>query len=339
MRVLKAMVMTTALALAIPAAAQQNLDAVEIRSETVAPNIAVLFGAGGNIAVTWGSDGTVLVDDQFAPLTSRIESAIAALGASPTRFLINTHWHGDHSGGNENFGRAGALIMAQEHVRERMASEQRRPGANGAPDRITPASPAIALPVVTWHDGVSLHLNGGEVRIFHAPHAHTDGDSIVWFRSANVIHMGDLFFHQVTLPFIDTASGGDARGVLAAAERAIAISNDRTVIIPGHGPVATRADLIAYRDMLAQVISVVERERAAGRSLEQIIALNPAAQWDTNPQAFIRGPAFVTAVWQSLENGPYARHMSGAGHERSGDGAAPAPQSGAHDHGEGEHAH
>ncbi len=325
---------TAALAATAPALAQQNFDAVEVRAQTVAPNIAVLFGAGGNIAVTWGPDGTVLVDDQYAPLTPRIQAAIAALGATPVRFLINTHWHGDHSGGNENFGTAGALIMAHDHVRERMASEQRRPGANGAADRITPPSPAIALPVITWHDGISVHLNGGEVRTLHAPHAHTDGDSIVWFQTANVVHMGDLYFHQVTLPFIDVGSGGDARGMLAAADRVIAMTNDATVIIPGHGPVATRADLVAYAAMLREVIGVVERGRAAGRSLDELIAARPAARWDTNPQAFIRGDAFVRAVWESFERGHYARHL-----QNHGGAASAAPATPAHEHGDGEHAH
>jgi glyoxylase-like metal-dependent hydrolase (beta-lactamase superfamily II) len=333
MRPIKAMLATAMLALAIPAAAQQNFDAVEVRTETVAPNIAVIFGAGGNIGVTWGPDGTVVIDDQYAPLTPRIEAAITALGATPARFLINTHWHGDHTGGNENFGRRGTIIMAHDHVRERMASEQRRPGANGQPDRVTPPSPAVALPILTWHDGIGLHLNGGEVRAVHAPHAHTDGDSIIHFRSANVIHMGDLFFHQVTLPFIDVASGGDARGMLAAAETALALANEQTVIIPGHGPVARRADLVAYRDMLADVIGVVTREKAAGRTLPEIIAMRPAARYDTNPQAFIRGDAFVTAIWNSIEAGHYARHA--AGHGAHAEPAAVQP----HNHGDGAHAH
>ena len=327
MRRVHAMLATVLMALTLPAAAQQNFDAVEIRTERVAPNIAVLFGAGGNIGVTWGPDGTVLIDDQYAPLTPRIEAAIAALGATPARFLINTHWHGDHTGGNENFGRRGTIIMAHDHVRERLATEQRRPGVNGGPERVIPASPAAALPVITWHDGVGLHLNGGEVRAIHAPHAHTDGDSIIHFRDQNVIHMGDLFFHQVTLPFIDVASGGDARGLLAAANAALALANDETVIIPGHGPIARRADLVAYRDMLAEVIGVVERERAAGRSLAEIIALRPAARWDTNPRAFISGEAFVTAIWTSLERGHYARHQAGHGQRET------------HGHGDGAHAH
>ncbi len=285
-----------ALFLAVPASAQQDLSAVQIRAETAAPGVSVLFGAGGNIAVSHGPDGTIVVDDQFAPLTPRIQAAIAALGAQPAKYLINTHWHGDHTGGNENFGGAGAIIMAQDHVRERMSTQQGGRFAN------TPPSPAVALPIITWHDGIQLHMNGG-IRTMHMPHAHTDGDSIVWFRTANVIHMGDLFFNQVSLPFIDLDSGGNARGVLAAANRVIEVADDATVIIPGHGPLARRSDLIGYRDMLAEVIGVVEREKAAGKTLEQVIAMRPAARWDVNPDAFIKGDAFVTAIWRSLEGG------------------------------------
>lgn len=282
-------------ATAVPAAAQQDFSGVEIRTEQVAPGIAVLFGAGGNIAVSYGGDGTVVIDDQFAPLTTRIQAAIAALGATPARFLINTHWHGDHSGGNANFGNAGAIIMAQDNVRERMAAD----GTVGG--NVTPPAPAVALPVITWHNGITVHLNGQRIRTHHMPHAHTDGDSVVWFQDANVFHMGDLYFNQVSLPFIDLSSGGDVRGVLAAVEHVLTLANDESVIIPGHGPLARRNDLIAYRDMLREVIGVVERERGAGKTLEQIIAMHPAARWDTNPDAFIKGDAFVTAIYRSFD--------------------------------------
>lgn len=300
------------IALAPPAAAQQNLDAVQIRTEVAAPGVAVLFGAGGNIAVSHGPDGTIVIDDQFAPLTPRIMAAIEALGAPPARYLINTHWHGDHTGGNENFGRAGTVIMAHDHVRERMSTEQRRG------TRVTPPSPAIALPVITWHDGIQLHMNGG-IRTMHMPHAHTDGDSIVWFRTANVVHMGDLYFNGVSLPFIDLASGGNARGVLAAAERVLAMADDNTVIIPGHGPLARKADLQGYRDMLAEVIGAVERARAEGKTLEQVVAMRLAARWEPAEGAFISGDAFVTAVWQSLE-APAHHHEGGheGGHAEGG---------------------
>lgn len=287
-----------ALLVAGPALAQDNtMPDVEIRTEQVAPRIAVLFGAGGNIGVSYGADGTVLIDDQFAPLTQRIEAAVAGLGAEPVRFLINTHWHGDHTGGNENFGTAGALIIAHDNVRERMANQQ------GGRFADTPPSPAAALPVVTYHDGVMLHLNGDTVHAMHMHNGHTDGDSVIWWENANVIHMGDLFFHRISLPYIDRGSGGSAQGMLAAVERVLAMTNDATRIIPGHGPMATRADLVAYRDMLRTLIGAVEAQIDAGRSLEQIQAMNIAADYAVEG-GFIDGPTFIGFVHDSLINPP-----------------------------------
>ena len=282
-------------------AQQPNFDRVEIRAEPVKPGIAALFGAGGNMVVSHGPDGTVLIDDQFAPLTPRIQAAIARLGAAPVKYLINTHWHGDHAGGNANFGGAGAILIAQDEVRTRLAAGATRGAAATAP------APAVALPVVTYRDSVTLHLNGDTLRLVHVPAAHTDGDTVVFWQRANVVHMGDVFFNRVTLPFIDLDSGGSARGMLAAVDRVLAMTNDATVIIPGHGPVARRADLVAYRAMLAEVIDAVARGRAAGRTLAQIVAARPAARWDTNPDAFIKGDAFVTAVHTSLAATPAPR--------------------------------
>ncbi|WP_240330691.1 MBL fold metallo-hydrolase [Sphingorhabdus sp. Alg239-R122] len=270
--------------------------AVQIKSEELAPGVAVLFGAGGNIGVSHGEDGTVLIDDQFAPLTGKIQTAIADLGAAPVKFLINTHWHFDHSGGNENFGKEGALIMAHDNVRIRMAGEQTSGRGND------PASPAEALPVITYADGIKLHLNGDMVHVKHMPSGHTDGDSIVYWEKANVLHMGDLYFNKVTLPFIDTNSGGNAVGMLEAANMALEMINDDTKVIPGHGPMATKADLMAYRDMLENVVGAVKSARDAGKSLTEIQAMKPAADYDTNPNAFIKGDAFVEAIWKSLEN-------------------------------------
>lgn len=277
--------------------------AVEIKAQPLGEGIAVLFGAGGNIGISYGPDGTVLIDDQFAPLTPKIEAAIADLGAGPVKYLINTHWHGDHTGGNENFGDAGALIMAQDHVRERMLTEAKRG------EQIIPASPKAALPVITYHDGLKLHLNGDEVQVKHMKHGHTDGDSIVFWKKANVLHMGDLFFNKMSLPFIDLSSGGNARGVLAAAEQVLTMVDDQTQIIPGHGPMATKADLIAYRDMMKTVIAAVEQAQGQGKSLEQVQAMKPAARWDVNPDAFIKGDAFVEAVYRSLKKPDHAEEQ------------------------------
>lgn len=266
---------------------------VTIKVEQIAPGVAVLFGQGGNIGLSYGEDGNVLIDDQFAPLTPKILAAVATVDPDPVKFLINTHWHGDHTGGNENLGKAGAVIMAHDNVRVRMASPQMRG------DRTTPASPKLALPVVTYADGLSLHINGDEIRTVHVEHAHTDGDSFVMWKKANVVHMGDLFFNKVTLPFIDVSSGGDVRGVLAAADKVLVMTNADTKFIPGHGPMATRADLIAYRDMLKAVMNSVASGIKAKRTLAQIQATKPAAKYEV-AGAFIGGDAFVKAVYESL---------------------------------------
>ncbi len=288
-----------ALMLPLATAAQTPPADVTVTSETLAPGVAVLFGQGGNIGVSWGADGTVLIDDQYAPMTPKIQAAVAALGATPVRFLVNTHWHGDHSGGNENFGKAGALIIAHDNVRVRLA-QGGTSGAGTSGARAITTAPAAALPVVTYQDGIKLHLNGDEVRTIHMKAAHTDGDSVVVWKNANVVHMGDLFMNKVSLPYVDLTSGGNVRGFLAAAEAVLAMTDANTKIIPGHGPMATRADLIAHRDMLKSVIGAVEAGIKAKRTLAQIQATKPAAQWDINPRAFIKGDAFVEAVYKSL---------------------------------------
>jgi len=276
----------------------QNADrfaAVKVESTKLTDGVAVLFGAGGNIGVSYGEDGTILIDDQFAPLSKKIQNSIKGLGAEPAKYVVNTHWHGDHSGGNENFGEAGALIMAHDNVRVRMLGEQKSGRGNPAP------APKAALPAVTYADGVKMHINGDEMHIIHVASGHTDGDSIIFWKNANVIHMGDMYFRRsFTLPFIDLSSGGNAKGVLAAAEKALSLANDETQIIPGHGPMATKADLMGYRDMMKDVITKVGAAKKDGKSLEEVQAMKPAAKYDTNPNGFIKGDAFVEAVYKSL---------------------------------------
>jgi cyclase len=285
--------LATLLATTAPAHAQQDFSKVEIKAEQLAPGVAVLFGAGGNIGVSYGPDGTVIIDDQFAPLTPKIQAAVAALGASPVKFLINTHWHFDHSGGNENFGKAGALIMAHDNVRVRMAA------GGSVVGNATPPAPAVALPVVTYADGLKLHLNGDEVRTIHTGGGHTDGDSIVVWKKANVIHMGDLFMNKVSLPFIDIASGGNAVHLLSTLDKALALTNAETRIIPGHGPMARQADLKAWRDTVASVIGAVRAGIKAKKTMAQIVAMKPAAAYEVKG-GFISGDAFTEAVYKSV---------------------------------------
>lgn len=282
-----------AFALAAPAAAQpSSMDNVQIRVERVAPGVAVLFGRGGNIGLSYGADGNVLIDDQFAPLTERILAAIRTLDPDPVRFLINTHWHGDHSGGNENIARTGTVIVAQDNVRRRMSMEQMVRG-----DRV-PASPAAALPIVTFSEDVTFHLNGDNIEVHHVAHAHTDGDAIIHWPNANVIHMGDTFWSGL-LPFIDLDSGGSIDGMIAATEAGLAIANDQTVIVPGHGPIGHKPELQRFHDMLKTLRDRVAAEIRAGHSLDQIKALRLADAYGP-PDGFITPDALIETIYRSL---------------------------------------
>ncbi|MEE9433577.1 MAG: MBL fold metallo-hydrolase [Sphingorhabdus sp.] len=284
------------LATAVQACAQDDdrFAKVEIKPQELSPGVAVLFGAGGNIGVSYGEDGTILIDDQFAPLTEKIQTAVETLGAQPVKFLINTHWHGDHTGGNENLGNAGAVIMAHDNVRVRMAKPSQRRG------QTFPAKPKAALPVVTYAEGLKLHLNGEEVRVIGLKPAHTDGDSIIHWTKSNIIHMGDTFFFKMSFPFVDLSSGGDVRGVVAAADKALAIADDETKIIPGHGKMASKADLQAYHDMLAEIIGKVEGAMVQDKTLDQIKAMKPADGYGVKADGFISADAFVETVYKSL---------------------------------------
>lgn len=278
-----------------PAAAQDDdMADVEIRAVQIKPGVAVLYGNGGNIGVSYGEDGTILVDDQFAPLTEKIQAAVAELGGTPTRLLVNTHWHFDHSGGNENFGKAGALIFAHENVRVRLAE-----GGTVAGNVTPPAVPA-ALPVVTYDDGVTFHVNGDEIEAKFLGGGHTDGDSVIIWKNANVVHTGDMFMHRAGFPFIDLSSGGNVEHLLNSLGSIIAMIDDETVVIPGHGELATRSDLIAFRTMVATAVERVKALKDVGRSLDQIMAAQPLDGL-RNADGFISDDQFVEAIWGSLE--------------------------------------
>jgi cyclase len=269
------------------AAAQANFDSVQVRAVQLSPGLHVLFGAGGNIGLSTGSDGTFIIDDQFAPLTPKIVAAIRTVTTQPVKFVFNTHWHGDHTGGNENFGNAGALIVAHDNVRKRMSAEQ----FIAAMNQRVPAAPRAALPVVTFSDAVTFHINGDSIAVFHVSPAHTDGDAIVHFLKANVVHMGDVF-NNTGLPFIDRSSGGMSAGIVSAADRVYAMTNDQTRIVPGHGLVTDRNRLKAWRDAVSAVRERVAREVSAGKSIEQVLALKLSAEyekeWPGGHERFIR---------------------------------------------------
>lgn len=286
------------LLLSLPAVALggPDWDAVTVKTERVAEGVYMLSARGGNIGLSVGGDGAFLVDDQFAPLTPRILEAVRAVTDRPVRFVLNTHFHPDHTGGNENLGRRGALIVAHDKVRERMdtaAFLERMRGQGWT-------SLAGGLPVVTFSEAVTFHLNGQTVHAFHVAPAHTDGDSIVLFREANVIHMGDVYF-QAGYPFIDLDGGGSVAGLIAAVDRVLALADEKTRIIPGHGALSNRAELKAYRDMIADLYGKVRAQVKAGKSLEEIQALRLTAPYDERwSWGFINGERFVASLYRDL---------------------------------------
>ena len=281
----------------VPAQAQLQAPDTQVRTETVAEGLHVLFGNGGNVGVSAGPDGVFIIDDQYAPMTPALTEAIAKISGSPVRFVINTHWHGDHTGGNENFGKMGAVVIAHDNVRARMSVPQ----AMEFFKRAVPASPPGALPVVTFNDSVSLHLNGDDVRVIHVAEAHTDGDAIIHFRKANVIHAGDTFFNG-WYPFIDADSGGTIAGLLSAIDTMLALSDDGTRIIAGHGPVSGKAELEAYRKMLVETVTRIRTLRAEGRTADEIVAAAPNADYDaTWGGFFINGERYARMIVNLLE--------------------------------------
>jgi len=277
-------------------AAQANMDTVQIRTQPAGKGVYMLLGSGGNIGLAVGNDAAFLIDDQFAPLTPKILTAVRAVTDKPVRFLVNTHWHGDHTGGNENLAAAGVILVAHDNVRTRMSSEQFIAALNSR----TPASPAKALPVVTFSETVAFYLNDETIHVVHVPPAHTDGDAIVHFVNANVIHMGDTFFNG-RYPFIDLSSGGSFDGVINAVNAALRYVNDSTKIIPGHGAMATRADLINYRDVLTKIRDRVAALIKQGKTKEQAIAAKPSAEWDAAwGTGFMKPDVFLGIVYESM---------------------------------------
>ena len=250
-------------------------DEVKITTTTVTDQISLLSGKGGNIGLFIGKDGTFIIDDQFAPLTEKILAAIHIAGGTTPKFLINTHFHADHSGGNENLGNKGTLIFSHHSVRERLA----KGSMIKAFGMESPPAAKAALPVVTFSNDMHFHLNGDTVKAIHTPNAHTDGDSYIHFKYANVIHTGDLFFNGF-YPFIDADHGGSMKGAIAAVDAILAISDTDTKIIPGHGPLADKADLQAYRDMLSTAYKALLRLKNAGLTATEAALGRPLRKLD-----------------------------------------------------------
>lgn len=257
--------------LLVPSLARsQDFDAIEITTIPVRDGIYMLQGSGGNIGVSTGVDGTLIVDDQFAPLTDKISAAIGELTDRPVNFVVNSHFHYDHSDGNENFGRAGAYIVAQDNSRRRMESTQVL--SNG---RVQEAYDDIGLPKITFFDAMRFYFNGNTVELVYTGNGHTDGDAQVYFREANVIHTGDMFV-RYGLPFIDQNNGGSLSGMIDALSNVASLIDDNTIIIPGHGQLSNRDDLLEYRDMLVVIRGNLVRAKVQGLSTEEMLATEPA---------------------------------------------------------------
>ena len=283
--------------LAAPAfAQQQDFSAVQIQTLELADGLYMLTGEGGNIALSTGPDGSVLVDTQYAPLNAKILAAVRAAGGGDVTYVINTHWHGDHTGGNEPLGQAGAVIIAHDNVLVRMSAEQFMAAFN----QRVPPSPAVARPVVTFPTRTTFHLNGNVVNVVHVENAHTDGDSIVHFANANVIHTGDAYMKD-TYPFIDVSSMGSIDGFIAGAAAVLARSDANTKIIPGHGALANKADMQRFHDMLVKVRSNIQILITQGRTEDEVVAAKPTAEFDAAwGTGFMNPENFTRFAYQSL---------------------------------------
>lgn len=284
------------LALAVPALAQNQRQEGDLTVTPVRGSVHFLvMEPAGNVAVSAGADGAFIIDDQFAPMVPRIGAAVAKLTDKPIRYILNTHWHGDHSGGNEGFGRQGYVIVAHDNVRTRMSTEQ----FSGFFNRAVPASPPEALPIITFSDSMTFHFNGDTVRVVHVPRAHTDGDAVFHFVTADVLHAGDVFV-RYGYPFIDLASGGSIAGMIAGLDRVLAILGPNTIVIPGHGKLAGRADVQEFRDMLTTARERVVAAMTSGRTPDQVVGAQLLADLDARwGQGFLKAEQFVRTIIES----------------------------------------
>lgn len=278
----------------LPGLAQQpSFGSNTIVTTDLGNGVYMMVGSGGNLGVSVGDDGVILIDDQFAPMAEKIKAAIRDVSGGPVTYLFNTHWHGDHTGGNEIFGEGGAVIVAHDNVRKRMSEEQFVEWWN----RKTQPAPEAALPVITFTQSMTFHFNGQTVRVIAAPNAHTDGDSIIHFEQADVIHMGDTFFNTQGYPYVDTSSGGSVAGMIAALDIGLSLAGPNTKIIPGHGPLATRDEMQAIRDAIADMNARVVELADQGKSLEVIIELNPLAEFDADwGKGMIKGKDLISFI-------------------------------------------
>jgi cyclase len=293
---MRKLIVAAAAFLAVGANAQhQDFSKVEIKVTKVAGTVYMLQGAGGNIGVSVGEDGIVIVDDEFAPLAPKIKEALKGITDKPIKFILNTHYHGDHTGGNEVFGKD-APIIAHENVRKRLQS-----GTTAMGNTVPPA-PKGALPVITFNDRATVHANGEDIRAVHVPSGHTDGDSVIEFTQSRVIHMGDDFFNGM-FPFIDVENGGSVKGMIAAVDMILSRIGDDVKVIPGHGPLSDKAGLRAFNDMLKGTSSAVESAIRAGKTPDQMKQQKVLSRWDSWGTGFITTDLFTDMLYADLHGG------------------------------------
>jgi cyclase len=292
------------------AAQDQDFSKVQMKVTKISGNIYMLEGAGGNIAASVGEDGIVIVDDEFAPLADKIQAALKNLSITdkPVRFVINTHYHGDHTGGNVPFNNAGSTIIAQDNVRRRLESGGVAGNGGSIKMENKPAEKA-ALPIITFEHDVTVHLNGEDIRALHFPAGHTDGDSIIFFPKNNVVHMGDDFV-RYGFPFIDVSAGGSVQGMIAAMEKATAQLPADVKVIPGHGAISNLDDVRAYTKMLKETSAVVESALKAHKTLDQMKQEKILAPWSKFSGDFVNADAFTETLYNSLTNtkGEFIKH-------------------------------
>jgi len=288
------LLLIVSLLFAVSASAQTDFSKVQMKATKVAGNVYMLEGAGGNIGVSVGDDGLLIVDDQFAPLADKIRAALKGIADKKLHFILNTHWHGDHTGGNVAFGPE-ATIIAHDNVRKRLSTEQKSAVFNST----TSPSPKEALPVITFDQTLTVHFNGEDIRAIHYPHGHTDGDSVIFFSASNVVHLGDDFFAG-RFPFVDLESGGSVEGLIKnVGELITKIPNDAK-LIPGHGPISTLDDLKSYHRMLQQTTEIVRGKIKAGKTLDQIKSEGLPAEWAPWGTGFIKTEPWIELIHISL---------------------------------------
>lgn len=293
---------------ALAAAQDQDFSKVQIKVTKVAGNVYMLQGAGGNIGASVGEDGIVVVDDQYAPLADKIQAALKGITALPVRFIINTHYHEDHTGGNAYFQKQ-APIIAHDNVRKRLESGGAA-GNGGSVHFDAKPAPKEALPIITFDHDVTVHLNGEDIRALYFPAGHTDGDSVIFFPKSNVVHMGDDFV-TYGFPFIDVDSGGSIDGMIDGVEKVVAQVPADVKIIPGHGPISTVADVRAYLDMLKGTREAVAKAIKDGKTLDQMKQAKLLDPWKKYAGDFINADAFLETIYNSLtgqKNGKFIKH-------------------------------